>query len=237
MNESFVYTESVRRRAQKLKALAEGEEEQKRLAGAAPTKKGSPAALQPTRRGAAPPTTSSVRAVKRTPPGPGPSARSGAKAAGRGPPATSRTVSPLPSAPSNRQKPSRTGGIVMPGSATPSKVRSSPGTNTRQARTNTGRVPAVKPTTLKASEERLLLESKELDLFETGQSMKVSVCPECAHELVKVVCLGTPVRVCLECKGTWFPYPVLREFARDNEWFQQLTPAVQLELDKHRTSR
>jgi hypothetical protein len=97
-------------------------------------------------------------------------------------------------------------------------------------------VPTVKPA-LKGSEERLLLESKELDLFETGQSMKVSVCPECAHELVKVVCLGTPVRVCLECKGTWFPYPVVRDFAREHEWFQQLTPAVQLELDKRRASR
>jgi hypothetical protein len=71
-----------------------------------------------------------------------------------------------------------------------------------------------------------------MDLFGKGQRQAVSVCPDCRHELVKVVCLGTTVRVCLECKGTWFPFSVVQEFARKNEWFQQLGPAFQRTFEK-----
>jgi hypothetical protein len=80
---------------------------------------------------------------------------------------------------------------------------------------------------LKASEERLLLESEALDLFGTGPSTKVCVCPDCHHELVRVVCLGTAVRACLACKGVWLALPVVKEFARNDEWFQQVGSAIQ----------
>jgi hypothetical protein len=90
---------------------------------------------------------------------------------------------------------------------------------------------------LKASQDRLLLESRDLDLCKTGRGGKTAVCPDCHHELIKVVCLGTPVRVCLECKGTWFPYAVVRDFAQDNEWFRQLGPAVQMAMAKRQLAK
>lgn len=65
-----------------------------------------------------------------------------------------------------------------------------------------------------------------MDLFGTGKRPRIAVCPECHHELIPIVCLGVPVRVCNECRGTWFPYAVVQEFARKEEWFQQLGPAV-----------
>ena len=49
---------------------------------------------------------------------------------------------------------------------------------------------------------------------------------------VKIVCLGKPVRACLECKGVWFAYSAVRDFARDNDWFRQLGAAVQLVIQK-----
>jgi hypothetical protein len=67
-------------------------------------------------------------------------------------------------------------------------------------------------------------------LYGKGPVSETSVCPDCHHELVKVVCLGTTVRVCIQCRGTWFPYSVLKDFADRDEWFRQLAPAVQLSL-------
>ena len=84
--------------------------------------------------------------------------------------------------------------------------------------------------------ERLLLETQALDLFGTGKRGHVAICPDCRHEIVKVVCLGTAIRACLECKGVWLPYTVVRDFARSNEWFLQLGPAIQLEIDKRKRS-
>src|SRR5688572_4307179 len=37
--------------------------------------------------------------------------------------------------------------------------------------------------------ERLLLETQALDLFGTGKRGHVAICPDCHHEIVKVVCL------------------------------------------------
>jgi hypothetical protein len=82
--------------------------------------------------------------------------------------------------------------------------------------------------------ERLLLETQALDLFGTGKRGHVAICPDCHHEIVKVVCLGTAVRACLECKGVWLPYTVVRDFARGNEWFLQVGYAIQLEIEKRR---
>ena len=84
--------------------------------------------------------------------------------------------------------------------------------------------------------ERLLLETQALDLFGTGKRGHVAICPDCRHEIVKVVCLGTAIRACLECKGVWLPYTVVRDFARSNEWFLQVGPAIQLEIDKRKRS-
>jgi hypothetical protein len=85
----------------------------------------------------------------------------------------------------------------------------------------------VRPPELRASEERRLLESQELDLYSTGKTATPHVCPQCQHELAKVVCLGVNVRVCVECLGTWLPYPVVQDFASKIDWFRELRPAVQ----------
>jgi len=102
----------------------------------------------------------------------------------------------------------------------------------RARRTAAAPAPELPAPPLEAGEERLLLESKAMDLFGTGQSAKPAVCPECHHELLKVVCLGTAVRVCIMCKGTWLPYSVVQEFAQTNDWFRQLGPAFQLASEK-----
>ena len=71
-----------------------------------------------------------------------------------------------------------------------------------------------------------------MDLFGVGTKPTVTVCPDCQHELVRVVCLGTPVHVCLQCRGTWFSYPVVQDFAQKDEWFRELGPAVKLAFEK-----
>jgi len=40
------------------------------------------------------------------------------------------------------------------------------------------------------------------------------------------------VRACLECKGIWLGYSVVRDFARENDWFRQLGAAIQPALRK-----
>ena len=60
-----------------------------------------------------------------------------------------------------------------------------------------------------------------------GHTLAAVTCPQCQHELAKVVCLGVTVRVCMECSGTWLPYPVVQEFASKIDWFRELRPAVQ----------
>lgn len=85
---------------------------------------------------------------------------------------------------------------------------------------------------LMASEERLLLESGKLDLFGQKHANKLAVCPDCHHELVNIICLGTRVRACFTCKGVWFPYQVIHDFARDSDWFRQVGPAIDLYRNK-----
>jgi len=79
---------------------------------------------------------------------------------------------------------------------------------------------------LEGTQERLMLESAEMDLFGRGEPSKVHVCPDCHHELVRVVCLGTTVRGCVACKGVWFPLSVVHEFSRRDDWFKNLGPAL-----------
>jgi Zn-finger nucleic acid-binding protein len=90
---------------------------------------------------------------------------------------------------------------------------------------------------LEANEERLLLESAAMDLFGTGKRQPPQVCPDCHHEIVKVVCLGTAVGVCVECKGTWLPYAVVQELGRQSEWFRELGRAFQLAREAEEKSR
>lgn len=98
---------------------------------------------------------------------------------------------------------------------------------------------ALRPPALKASEERLLLESDKMNLFgKTGKKRQAAlVCPDCHHELIYVVCLGKQVRVCAECKGTWVPYAAVVEFAKDNDWFKQLGPAFLLQMRRNEAAR
>jgi hypothetical protein len=204
MDSTFIYTESARRKVNKMKALAEGAAEQGLPPGTPPPASGTPVPV------AARPPRAARKTVRPI--------QTGAAAGARPPairrPAGAETIG---------------GGLYKKGqakqaTAVPRPAGAQPARAERRART-----PA---TGLKANEERLLLESKELDLFGTGTRSKVCICPDCQHEVVKVVCLGTPVRACLDCKGVWLSYPVVREFAREQEWFLQLGPAIQLEIDK-----
>ena len=81
---------------------------------------------------------------------------------------------------------------------------------------------------LQGSEDRLLLETQELDLFHKNVRSKVLVCPDCHHELVKLMCLGKMVPVCCHCRGIWLSRNLVGEFAQEIDWFQQLGPAVDL---------
>ena len=204
MDSTFYYAESARRKAKKMKALAEGleaEQAQGISPGAnmaAPPSPAVPARARPQK---------TVKKVAR--------------------PASAAPVS-QPRVPAIR----RPAGAETLGGGMYKKAQAkqlAPGAAPRAAARRASRGPAGG---LKANEERLLLESKELDLFGTGTKSKVCVCPDCQHEAVKMVCLGISIRACLECKGVWLPYPVVREFAREQEWFLQLGPAIQLEIDK-----
>ena len=135
----------------------------------------------------------------------------------------------------------RAAGVRAPGSRPPSASAMKPGAPkahpARNAPARPGsprRVPGAGG--VHVNPERLLLETQALDLFGTGKRGHVAICPDCRHEIVKVVCLGTAVRACLECKGVWLPYNVVRDFARSNEWFLQLGHAIQLEIDKRKRS-
>jgi hypothetical protein len=207
MDSTFYYSESARRRAKKLEALAQGD----------------------VRQGAIPPDP----ACKPTPPAASATAGPARPSPGRaGRVATKPVRGPVPAAqkgPAIR----RPAGAETLGGGIYRKTRPAPAP--RGARPARGAAAPV--AVLKANEERLLLESQALDLFGTGKGSKVCVCPDCQHEIVKVVCLGTPVRACLECKGVWLSYPVVREFARGQDWFIQLGPAIQLEIDKKRKLR
>jgi hypothetical protein len=198
MDNQFYYAQSAKRRAKKMKALEEGQQEQQRREAA--RGKGIHTPLWEHR----PPKTDDTQ-------GPEPRGRTATR------PGSSRAVKPggpqkAPS-PQQARPAARTQAVRRPTRGTPGqKARPSP--------------PLV------ASKERQLLESADLDLFNKGQTSMVSVCPECRHELVKVHCLGTAVKVCTECKGTWLPYSVVQEFARQQDWFRQLGPAAQLVRDK-----
>jgi hypothetical protein len=210
MDSTFLYAESARRKAKKMKALAQGAGlEPAGAAGAPGAGPASPAVPAPGR--VRPPR--AVRVAK-----PGQPAAPGATRPAIRRPAGAETLGG-----GSYRKPQ-----ARPPQAAPPAPRAVAPPQAA-ARRPAARTPA---TALKANEERLLLESKELDLFGTGKASKVSVCPDCQHEAVKVVCLGIPVRACLECKGVWLSYPVVREFAREQEWFLQLGPAIQLAIDK-----
>ena len=84
------------------------------------------------------------------------------------------------------------------------------------------------PPALQGSEDRLLLETQELDLFHKKTKSKLLVCPDCHHELVKLMCLGKMVPVCCHCRGVWLNRNLVGEFAQEIDWFQQLGPAVEL---------
>jgi len=133
----------------------------------------------------------------------------------------------------------RAAGVRAPGARSPNASAMKPGAPRAPARNapprpgSPRRAPAG---AVHVNPERLLLETQALDLFGTGKRGHVAICPDCRHEIIKVVCLGTAVRACLECKGVWLPYTVVRDFARSNEWFQQLGHAIQLEIDKRRRS-
>lgn len=81
---------------------------------------------------------------------------------------------------------------------------------------------------------RLFPDGVEGDFTALAENIKVFACPSCDHELVKVVCISTPVRVCPQCKSVWLPYCVVREFAAVNEWFQQLEPSLEMQMRAHR---
>ena len=206
MDSTFYYAESARRKAKKMKALAQGLEAEQAQGmqpadnPALPSSPGTPTRVRPARtmKKVARPASATPVAQPRTP------------AIRR--PAGAETIG---------------GGLYKKSQA----KQAAPGTAPRSAGRRVSRTSA---TGLKANEERLLLESKELDLFGTGTTSKVSVCPDCQHEAVKIVCLGIPVRACLDCKGVWLSYPLVKKFAREQEWFLQLGPAIQLEIDKKR---
>jgi len=82
--------------------------------------------------------------------------------------------------------------------------------------------------------ERSLLESEALDLFKTGRAAAPSIpvapaqeCPECRRQLATVVCHGSTVRACLGCKGIWMPNSVVHEVAAKCAWHQQVIVAIQ----------
>lgn len=74
----------------------------------------------------------------------------------------------------------------------------------------------------------MLLETQELDLFHKKTKSRLLVCPECHHELVKLMCCGKMVPVCCHCRGIWLNRSTVGEFAEEIDWFQQLSPAVDL---------
>lgn len=267
METTFIYSESAKRKAQKRKALEEGEAEQRKLAqaGKAPGPEEQPWEHRPphppgknlrhagqpepvARPAPAAPAMAAKPAVRvvRKP------QKSAAAAPAAGMPTLARPAGPAspaapkaPAAPAAaaqrvRVKPAAAqapaAGVTRVRAQPAASAATRPAVRAAGARPATARTAATaRPATtgplpapeLKASEERLLLESKELDLFGKGAATKVCVCPDCHHELVRVICLGTPVRTCLECKGVWIPLPVVRDFARNNEWFAQLGPAIQ----------
>jgi hypothetical protein len=214
-NSVFLYAESARRKEQKRKVLQQGEKTlvkgKKRSAAVSPC---------PVRE-------------HRPPRPPGKQA----------PPAASAAAPPAPQAEQRAVKPGDEALAAMPVRTSMSQVltlkpapkvpRKAAVVRVRVARPVAApAAPAaphpVDPTAkrLVASEERLLLESQDMDLFKTGKAAKVAVCPECQHELVKVVCLGTTVRTCVGCKGMWLSYSVVREFSEHMDWFRQAGPAI-----------
>jgi hypothetical protein len=223
METTFVYSESARRKAQKKKALEEGEAEQKKLAHLAqPSAKDQPWEHRPphppgkdTRRAGQP-----ERVARPAPAAPG---------------AVKAVVRVIRKKAAAQPAPGAVAQAARPRAAAPARAAAQRAAAARPAASKPAMAGAARPGSsrtlpapeLKASEERLLLESQELDLYGKGAPAKVCVCPDCHHELVRVVCLGTPVRACLECKGVWLPLPVVRDFARENEWFAQLGAAMQ----------
>src|SRR5213594_378389 len=212
MEKSFLYSESARRKAKKIKALEDGVVEQSTLVRAKQARKNIV-------REHRPPHPVQNRAVVKT------TIRAPLAVAASSNPSRplSAQARSVISAPAKVPPPS----LIRPARAQVTRLKA------KDALPLPPRAaPPLPPPKLKASHERLLLESKDLDLFNTGRTGKPAVCPDCHHELLKVVCLGTAVRVCLDCKGTWFPYSVVRDFAQDIEWFQQLGPAVQMAIAK-----
>jgi hypothetical protein len=72
-----------------------------------------------------------------------------------------------------------------------------------------------------------------MDLCEEEASPKVQICPDCTHELVRIVCLGASLRVCTGCRGFWFPFSVVQEFSKNQELFKHLKSAASLLSDAH----
>jgi hypothetical protein len=221
MDSSFAYAENTRRKIKKFKAVKEGRQASELLEDLPPREV--PGAVTPLKpRGKAP---AAAQAPARRS-----VARPAVGAAQRIPGAGAARGTPRPAAASGsvRGRPAAAAGS---GRNVKSAVRARPGSSLSKVHIP----PSVAG--LKANEERLLLESRELDLFGTGTARKVAICPDCQHEIVRVVCLGVAVRACLECKGVWFSYPNVREFSRDNEWFQNIGPAIQFEIDKRERSQ
>ena len=171
-------------------------------------------------------------------PGAPPQRRARPTGAGRPEKTPRRPSARGPESPLWERRPSHPKGGPAGTRPAPRPARPAPGSRPAATRPTHGQPAPARPggpqprPQLKAKDDRLLIESDDFDLFGTGKSSKVCVCPECNHELVKIVCLGTPVRACLECKGIWLGYSVVRDFARENDWFRQLGAAIQPALRK-----